>query len=316
MLYSDTRTFLKYYLSRRIETDIRSIYQGHEPQTEIMRAATRMSRWIDPRRPQELTTEQKASVDRDSEVGELIWRRNHLKRLVGPIERCKGSREYNKLQKLKRDVVNTRKRRMYALLKATRQAFDDEQAVIDIERQLSGGAVDEDAKEMLATKEGMLPEQIFLLAKLMTWPTSLSLEAESRRRSEVINAVTAYCRVEEGGSRRGRKPKRLSRHAGQLVSQDVNGEAESTFLLNSTLEYLREAERPVACFLCYGNLKLSIYARTKRYNRPQDLIRHFRQDHLNRLNEKEPVGCSFCGVRLQHKMHLQNYAHTKYRTYS
>jgi hypothetical protein len=30
---------------------------------------------------------------------------------------------------------------MYALLKATRQAFDDEQAVIDIERQLSGGAV-------------------------------------------------------------------------------------------------------------------------------------------------------------------------------
>lgn len=86
--------------------------------------------------------------------------------------------------------------------------------MIDIERQLSGGAVDEDAKETLATEEGMLPEQIYLLEKLMTWPTSLSLEAEWRRCSEAMNAVTAYCRVEEGGSRRGRKPKQLDQQAG------------------------------------------------------------------------------------------------------
>jgi Protein of unknown function (DUF3435) len=317
MLHSDTRTFLKHYLSRRIETDIRSLYQGLEPQTEIMRAATRMSRWIDTRRPRELTTEQKACVDRDPEVQELIRRRDHLKRLVvAPIERCKGTREYNKLQRSKRDVINARKRRTYALRKAVRQAFDDEQAVIDIERQLSEAAVDDDAKEMLATEEGMLPEQIHLLKKLMTWPTSLSLEDEWCRRSKAINAVTAYCRVEEGGSRRGRKPKRLDRHAGQPASQDVNGEAESTVLLHSTLEHLRRAERPVACFLCYGNPKRSIYTRTKRYNRPQDLTRHFRKDHLNCLNEKEPVRCDFCKVTLQHKMHLQNHAHTEHRTHS
>jgi Protein of unknown function (DUF3435) len=158
-------------------------------------------------------------------VQELIWRRDHLKRLVvSPIERCKGTREYNKLQKSKRDVINARKRRMFALLKTTRQAFDDEQAVIDIERQLSGAAVDDDAKEMLVTEEGMLPEQIQLLEKLMTWPSSLSLEDEWRRRSEAINAVTAFCRVEEGGSRRGRKPKRLDRYAGRPASQDINGE--------------------------------------------------------------------------------------------
>jgi Protein of unknown function (DUF3435) len=162
----------------------------------------------------------------------------------------------------------------------------------------------------------MLPEQIHLLDKLMTWPTSSSLEAEWRRRSEAINAVTAYCRVEEGGSRRGRKPKRLDQNTGRPASETVNEEAQSTLLLNTTVDHLRQAERPVACFLCYGNSKLSIYRRTKRYNRPQDLTRHFRQDHLERLNEKEPVGCGFCGVRLQHKMHLRNHAHTQHRTHS
>ncbi len=317
MLHSDTRTFLKHYLSRRIETDIQSIYRGLEPQTEIMRAATRMSRWIDTRRPRELTTEQKASIDRDPEVRELIRRRDHLKRLVvGPIAGCKGTRGYDKLQKSKQEVVKAKKRRTYALLKEVRQTFDDEQAVIDIERQLSGVAVDEDAKEMLATEEGMLPEQIFLLEKLMTWPTSSSLEAESRRRSEAINAVTAYCRVEEGGSRRGRKPKRLGQHVGQPASEPVNEEARSTSLLKAALEHLRQATRPVACFLCYGNQNLPIDRRIKRYNRPQDLTRHFRDDHLKRLEEGERIRCGFCEVKLEHKMHLQNHARMAHRTHS
>lgn len=205
---------------------------------------------------------------------------------------------------------------MYALLKEARQAFDDEQAVIDIERQLSGGAVDDDAKRMLVTEEGMLPEQIHLLEKLVTWPTSLSLEAEWRRRNQAINAVTAYCRVEEGGSRRGRKPKRLDQNTGQPANENLNEEAHLTSLLNTTHEHLRQARRPEACFLCYGNSKLSIYRRTKRYNRPQDLTRHFRQDHLERLDEKEPVNCGLCRVRLRHRSHLQNHAHIVHRTHS
>jgi Protein of unknown function (DUF3435) len=250
-------------------------------------------------------------------VQKLIQRRDYLKRfVVSPIEQYKGTREYNKLQKSKQDVINVRKRRTYALLKEARQAFDDDQMVIDIKRQLSGGAVDEDAKEMLATEEGMFPEQIHLLEKLMTWPTSLSLEAEWRRRSAAIDAVTAYCRVEEGGSRRGRKPKRSDQHAARPASEHVNKETLSTFLLDSTLEHLRQATRPVACFLCYGRKKLSIARRTKRYNRPQDLTRHFRQDHLDRLNKGERVKCGFCEVELQHKMHLRNHAHLKHRTHS
>ena len=74
-------------------------------------------------------------IDGDPEVQELTRKRDHLKRLaLGHIKPHKGTREYNNLQKSKQDAINARKRRTYALLKAVRQAFNDEQAVIDIER--------------------------------------------------------------------------------------------------------------------------------------------------------------------------------------
>ncbi len=52
----------------------------------------------------------------------------------------------------------------------------------------------------------------------------MSLEDEWRQRNEATNAVIAYCRVEEGGPRRGRKP-RLDRHVGQMTREKVDGEA-------------------------------------------------------------------------------------------
>ena len=58
--------------------------------------------------------------------------------VVGPIEQPKITWEYDKLQKSKQDVIDAKKRGTYALLKVVRPAFDDEQAVIDVERQLLG----------------------------------------------------------------------------------------------------------------------------------------------------------------------------------
>ena len=119
--------------------------------------------------------------------------------MISLIKRYKGIREYNKLQKLKQDIINAKKRRTYALLKEIRQAFNNKQAVINIKRQLLGGVVDEDVKKILVTEKGILFKQIYLLKKLMTWPTSLSIKAKWRRRSEAINAVTAYYHVKKGG---------------------------------------------------------------------------------------------------------------------
>jgi hypothetical protein len=56
-------TYIKYYLPRRVTADTRAIVSGTEPQHDLMRAACRMLRWIDPDRPQELTDEETRSVN-------------------------------------------------------------------------------------------------------------------------------------------------------------------------------------------------------------------------------------------------------------
>lgn len=57
--------------------------------------------------------------------------------------------------------------------------FSQKQAVINIERQLTGGAVsNEPACEVLQKEFTMPPEQILLVELFFTWPTTDSLEDE------------------------------------------------------------------------------------------------------------------------------------------
>jgi hypothetical protein len=282
-----------------------------------------MSRSIDKRRPRELTTEQKTSVAQDPELKRLIRQRAKMRRSFGgPVKRYKGTPMYNKYQESQRRVTNTRQRLLHALRKKVRDNFDHDQAVIDIKRQLSGCAVDQVAKDALAAEDDMLPQQIHLLEKLMTWPMSQSLEDEARRRSEAVDAVRAYCNVEEGGSRRGRKPKQqdqqVAREAGgeMVEEEDEDVQSQSQGRLSFTLDHLRHARRPLVCFLCFGNTKAPVHKRTKRYNRPQDLTRHFRDDHLKALGDGERTECEICQVPLENKMHLQSHGHKVHRTHS
>jgi hypothetical protein len=68
-----------------------------------MRATCKMSRWIDPGRPQELTQEQSSSVDQHPRVRKLIAARDELKR------RYKGRATARPAyQKLGREIANER----------------------------------------------------------------------------------------------------------------------------------------------------------------------------------------------------------------
>ncbi|KAI9035454.1 C2H2 finger domain protein [Aspergillus affinis] len=90
--YAGTRTFLRYYLSRRINKNLPAIIRGLNPKDNIMRAAYRMSRTIDPNRPQELTTTQSLSVNQQLEIVKLARRRDELGRQMGrPLSKHEGT---------------------------------------------------------------------------------------------------------------------------------------------------------------------------------------------------------------------------------
>ena len=70
-----------------------------------------------------------------------------------------------------RKVKNLRRRLQDRRRKEVRCEFSWKQAVIDIERQLTGGAVsDETAREVLRKEFTMPPEQILLMETFFIWP--------------------------------------------------------------------------------------------------------------------------------------------------
>ncbi|CAG7940526.1 unnamed protein product [Penicillium salamii] len=104
MKHADSRTFPKHYLPRHVDIDIQSVMNGRESNETLMRAITRMSQWIDTRRPRHLTPEQRASIGEHPEYIQAI------RRLEEQAAACiYDQSEQMKLQrdKLVREKLNT-----------------------------------------------------------------------------------------------------------------------------------------------------------------------------------------------------------------
>lgn len=86
---------------------------------------------------------------------------------------------------------------MRALRHKVRKNFDEEQAFLDIEAQLSGTAVEED-EDRSPLEDDMHPLQLHLVQCLVSYPISNSLEDEWNPRDAGADAVTQYCGVFEG----------------------------------------------------------------------------------------------------------------------
>lgn len=195
MKHANISTFLNHYLPRHIDTDMQNVMNGRASNKMLMRAITRMSRWIDKRRPRHLTPEQRASLREYPEYVEAMRRINEHAKM------CKHDASVQmlaRLDKLVRERANIFSRVKRILRRKRRMEFDRKQTKKYIERQLSkrqlsGTAVnDEEAKEVLQTEDQMLPEQIYLLEKLFTWPTSHSLETEWQRRNDDVASISQY----------------------------------------------------------------------------------------------------------------------------
>jgi hypothetical protein len=316
MKHADTRTFLNHYLPRHIDTDMQSIMNGRDPDKSLMRAITRMSRWIDKRRPRHLTSEQRASLREHPEYVEAVQR---MREQAKVCKRDPSAAMKSKLDRLSREIPNTFGRLERSLRRKVRHEFDRQQATIDIERQLSGRAVDdEEAKNVLRVEDQMLPEQIDLLEKLFTWPTSQSLEVEWQRRNAAVAAISRYCCFLEGGPLRGRRKQAapsdgfdeeqtgvLPKLAKKRCSSPKPSQRDD--LLVKAESHIKEAKKPRRCFQCYGDTGLPIHRRTQKYSEYKSTLRHFREKHL------QDRRCHMCDEDLLHEMHLRRHAEEVHR---
>ncbi|KAI9765782.1 MAG: hypothetical protein M1839_005382 [Geoglossum umbratile] len=298
--HANIDTFIKHYLPRRVTADVRAIVSGYEPQKDLMRAACRMTRWIDPNRPQNLTREQSQSVDKHHRLRQLLAQRARWnRRFKGAATKQPG---YGSLSS---DIVNLRQRLRATLLKKLRDQWDVENPVNEVELQLSGLKFNDNPGTKVQVIDEMPLMQKRLVKTVMTMPGT-TVEEEFCRRNAAIDTVAAYCHFQEGGAvamPRGRPPTQAKGACPQLVAVDAEKQALSAAMLLVFTE-----KRPTICFVCLGEASLPFEKRVYSFGSPGDLTKHFKRKHLSNIRGGDWIGCKVCRMSLEHKMHLQNHA--------
>lgn len=303
--HSSIDVLIKHYLPRR-SADVRAIVSGYEPQKDLMRAAGRMTRWIDPDRPQSLSPEQAQSVDENPQLRQLLeLRAKWNRRYKGTATKQAGYRS------LSSEIFNLRQRLRVALLKQLRDKWDTEQPVKDVELQLSGLKFSDAPEAKVVQLPEMPPMQQRLVETILTLPGTTVVE-EFCRRNAAIDAVTAYCHFQEGGAVAMPRGRPSTRKASPMTSKETiphlaAAEAEKQALSNAMLLVYTE-KRTTTCFLCLGEQSLPFQKRTYKFASPGDLTKHFKRKHLANIKEGDRLECKVCRMGLQHKHHLQNHA--------
>ncbi|KAF9883337.1 hypothetical protein FE257_003553 [Aspergillus nanangensis] len=199
-------TFVK-HCSVGIHVDAQAIVRGLPAQKQLMRFAASMSRSIDPRIPYKLDdTSCINEVPRVRALQEHV----HKQELPRParqaqkhVKACeKQSKSANqRYQRAQREFRNEWQRQRNRLVHENLERYKNEQPVIDSERQLSGKLVNEEVIGPLERTGYITPHHILLINTILTIPGS-TIEKEYQRRISAINAVIAFCDVEEGSPTR------------------------------------------------------------------------------------------------------------------
>lgn len=298
-------TFQKHYLCRNVCVDLWAINRGDEPQQELVEQATSHGHSRSSRRPAHLTQEQAASIHENPKMVQMkqkIQKLPHRSR-----ERAELTRERNALRYVLRRALKKEIRRQWTL----------DQAVQDIDYQLQHGGLPLD--QQILNSHPMTPAQQRLTDALTAPLAGIDITAQFQRRAEAIDAIMAYCAVEEPlrskvlDERVPPPPPELQRAEsaggqGLLVSDEL----KRSVMVQTPGERLRR------CFICVSKaLTLppnnpNIKALCRTYYNAGGVTRHFRSAHLSRLGEDERLVCPLCdpAVRLKNKERLQYHADT------
>ena len=150
---------------------------------------------------------------------------------------------------------------------------------------------------------------------ILTLPET-SIEAEYQRRIAAINAVTAYCGVEEGTPYRRVQHAQPTRGDNQIVNAEETAALASDMALRQAIVSIKKDKRPTRCFLCLGNPHLTMRERVASYATAGSLSRHFLRKHVSKLGKEEQTYCGICKVNLEHRKNLLIHAEILHGTVS
>lgn len=139
------------------------------------------------------------------------------------------------------------------------------------------------------------------MVELLTALVDATLKGQYQRRDCAIDAIAAYCLVEEGcavnPTQSTARTRQAARTPHRLAESPLNIATRALFIKN-------KEERPRICFICVGkalslppdnpqigNLIYEFYTSS-------DLTKHFKQKHLASIKKGDRLECKVCQIRL------------------
>jgi len=269
----NSTVFQRNYLSRHITISTHDAFRNLPQQTELIRAATGMSRTIDKRRPRFLSPTQVDQARRHPKVQALLRLRECYKQRIksrgGTIKGHRGTRLFEQYCKIKRAYISEFEFQKKALLSEVKRKFREEQPVVDILHQIHGLDLqdnDDDATE----PSSLSSERLQVLDALLTI-TPPAADKDRSRRIAAIEAMITLGQLQDGH---------------QFPVRPVEAGRQS--MTRSTP--LTKTCKQTQCFLCLGNAKASAHRRVKEFHSKGDLKKHLIRFHARRMQG----GCIIC----------------------
>lgn len=341
MDHSTSAIFERNYLSRMIRYDTQAAYLGNSHETDFIRAASRMNRWMDPRRPRKLSDEQREEIKREKEVRDLYDCKNQLldeiREAYGPIAKAKGEGVYDDYVAVNRAIHSKFRMRERAVLKQSQADYDAEAPLKDIREQLAGSAEFLEPVSLSSTTKHAFVERS-CIAKAAFYDGSVFTAKDwFPRRLEIVNSLMALCALRE------RRPPRIYlKRKATIESLETQTKAPSKSKKRKlALECLEDQAStppesasydpssdsckpagvqdfsiicsPYQCLFCIGSPDLPLDERLREYKNKFSLQRHIQRCGFRFIHSEEAIPCPHphprCdGVSLHGVMHFKNHA--------
>lgn len=140
------------------------------------------------------------------------------------------------------------------------------------------------------------------LVKALSAPLSSTIVDQYHWRDKAIDAVTAYCAVEEGNTVRQRQTLSSTSATCSVSKHEPPAESvQHAAPMSVLVKY--DNEMPRRCFICVGRaLNLSpedpaIAAHTREFYTSGDLNKHFHRSHLSNIRKNDVLERSFSWAR-------------------
>ena len=282
MDHADSRPFEGNYISRMIRYDTKAAFLGTPSQIDFVRAAGRMSRTMDSRRPTVLTVEQLVQISRHSEIAGLTEELHSLcAQYQAAMERGEVAAA-RRLQDLANEVRDHRKSRRRTLrrerLVEVQAEHDTTTAISDLEAQLAGQVV-HGAEESVTSITYAFEERYKIAEALLNPQLGIDPEARISWQSSVIGWMISLCTREETSWWRHRQKRQQRRDPAPEEKAVTVKETESP----SSDAYTPDGESlergPFECLYCLGNPAMSLKDRTHPFGGKWSLQRHTRRHH-------------------------------------